>query len=321
MLPNSDDTTFYFQVEYRVKHLWNSTGPLLNASYEPTIKALYAKPTIAQYFKLTDLRPFTAYSFRLTTRNSFGESKSDWSGDYLTQEAAPLGQSNPAVTDVTAFSVSLNWSSPQVSNGLIRYYTLNIFQSETVTEEPLKLYKNFTMTTREFTIKELEPFTYYIVSIESCNTKGCVGSSLYDKDAVFFRTRPAMPERFVDPSVHSINSYSIQINWKEPLRINGLIEYYILERMDLRPLLSEADVFGRGNFTPKYRSYKFKSDYSMFIDFEFIEACSLYSYRMIAFNQVNFIEVEFDSSASEIKRKLFHLIHQLPFIFCNCIFV
>jgi hypothetical protein len=143
------------------------------------------------------------------------------------------------------------------------------------------------MTTQEFTIKELEPFTYYIVSVESCNTKGCASSSLYAKDTVFFRTKPSMPERFLNPKVQSINSYSIQINWQEPLKINGLIEYYILERMDLKPLLSEQDEFSSGNFTPKYRSYKFRSDYLMFIDFEFVEACSLYSYRMIAFNQVS----------------------------------
>lgn len=266
-------------------------GVIPNALYEPEVTKLFARETISKFYNLEDLKPYTAYSFRLLTSNSFGHSNSEWSGDYHTSESVPRLQENPTVHEITSTSVSVSWKGPRISNGIIRYYTLNVYQTSTEYVENLVLYRNYTMTSRQFQIQDLEPFTNYSISIDACNTKGCVISSVEANRTVLFTTQPSKPIGLENPTLISINSYSVQINWKMPKKPNGIISSYLLERRDYKPLLSENR--NHGNFTSKYRSYKFDSEFRMFIDFEQLEACGVYSYRMFVYNQVNIVLILF----------------------------
>ncbi len=212
VLSNSADSTFYYQVEYRTKYLWNSLGPVNNASYETNVVQIFTRKTISRFHTLQGLVPFTAYSFRLTTSNAFGESKSEWSEEYLTQEATPLGQKEPRVSAITATGATISWQPPKVSNGVISFYTLNIFPAT----EDTSLFKNYTLTTNQLNVTGLEPFTEYITSVVACNSKGCVSSPISANNSqnrlVVFQTLASPPQGLARLGLKSLNSYSMQVN-------------------------------------------------------------------------------------------------------------
>ncbi len=211
VLSNSADSMFYYQVEYRLKYMWNSQERIENATYEPKIIQIFTIKTISKFHSLQGLVPFTAYSFRLTTSNNFGESKSDWSDDYFTQEAFPQGQKEPQINEITARGAKISWQPPKVSNGFIRFYTLNIFS----VTEGATLFQNYTLTTTTFNVTGLEPFTQYATSVKACNSKGCTSSSISVNNTlnqiVLFQTLPSAPQELKDLRLRSLNSYSIQV--------------------------------------------------------------------------------------------------------------
>lgn len=180
----------------------------------------------------------------------------------------------------------MEWHPPEVSNGPIRFYTLSIYTSDI--HDNIELFNNYTLTTMSYVVTGLEPFTTYVTSIKACNTKGCVSSQLLANGSiirdVMFRSLASAPEEFAEPMLVSINSYSVQINWKVPLKPNGIVERYVLERLDFMPMLG-AQIM-ENNYTVKQRTYKFSAEYSMFIDFENLEPCGVYGYRMFVYNQV-----------------------------------
>jgi len=176
VLSNSADSTFYYQVEYRTKYLWNSLGLVNNASYETNVVQIFTRKTISRFHTLQGLVPFTAYSFRLTTSNAFG-----------------------------------NWQPPRISNGVIRFYTLNIFPAT----EDTSLFQNYTLTTTKLNVTGLQPFTEYITSVVACNSKGCVSSPISANNSqnrlVVFKTLASPPQGLARLGLKSLNSYSMQV--------------------------------------------------------------------------------------------------------------
>ena len=225
----------------------------------------------------------------MITSNTFGESKSKWSNDYLTAEQLPEDLNDPLILNFTARSVNVKWNSPRVSNGLVHFFTLSIYNYN---KSPLEvvLFKNVTLTTFNYKVTGLIPHTFYLISIKSCNPKGCVSSKLFiDKKIninVLFRTKSSAPGGLEDPTLITLNSYSIQINWNKPNMPNGIIDHYVLERLDYLPQLSEFH--SSNDYKPKSRSYEIKSDRFMFLDFDQLEACGLYSYRVFAYNEAGY---------------------------------
>jgi hypothetical protein len=128
-----------------------------------------------------------------------------------------------------------------------------------------------------------------LFTVDSCNSVGCVTSSdPISSNQSRVQTLPDVPEGLEPLLLVSKSSFSVDIKWKAPKCPNGLISYYILERRDLYPPLnaqSETVTFKMGiNF--KVKRYHFEANKSSFCDFDDLEACGLYSYRLFAFNQV-----------------------------------
>ncbi|XP_060102758.1 usherin [Heteronotia binoei] len=71
----------------------------------------------------------------------------------------------------------------------------------------------------------LQPFTEYLYRVTASNKGGSV-SSAWSRG----RTRESVPQSVPTPSrVHSINGYSIEVTWDEPVGVIGVIEKYILK--------------------------------------------------------------------------------------------
>ncbi|XP_028580478.2 usherin [Podarcis muralis] len=71
----------------------------------------------------------------------------------------------------------------------------------------------------------LQPFTEYLYRTIASNEGGTV-SSAWDRG----RTRESVPQNVPTPSrAHSINGYSAEVTWDEPVGVKGVIEKYILK--------------------------------------------------------------------------------------------
>ena len=137
LLVNSDDRLFFYQVKYRSRRLWSRDDGWLDDDDDDDHKddddekkvynnemSLFTVRTLATAFTLVDLEPSTAYSFRLTASNSFGECESKWSGEYRTLESQPSQQQPPTVLNFTCCSAYVSWTPPRISNGKICKYSV-----------------------------------------------------------------------------------------------------------------------------------------------------------------------------------------------------
>jgi usherin len=167
VLPNSIDQIFYFQITYRIKYLWNATGPISFPIYEEKLVQVFSSKTISKFLTIDKLKPFTAYSFQLTVSNSFGQVQSDWSDDYLTQEDLPKLQQDPIISNINSNSIILKWQPPLYSNGLINTYHINVYQNTTDSIYSIRLRRNITISANKNSVllDKLESFAYYLVNI------------------------------------------------------------------------------------------------------------------------------------------------------------
>ena len=296
ILINSEDKTVYFQVDYKVKYLWNTNGSIPNAKFESQTRTIFTTRTLATTYILNDLVPYTAFSFQLIASNTYGQSKSDWSDQYYTKEEPPVSQEKPKIVNYTSNSVFINWVAPKIPNGWILFYRILIFKYTNTTdlaENPLRYAKNITITElnkKEYNITDLDSYEYYLIEIESCNSVGCASSyaesNNYTLFKNFIRTEATSPDQFDNPALESLNSFSVEVKWRAPAKPNGVILNYVLERMDYTLPLSLQIKNSTNNTMPKITKYKFDSDKFKFVDYENLESCGLYSYRLIASNQI-----------------------------------
>ena len=298
ILINSEDRTTFFQVDYKTKYLWNSEGSINEPVYEKEIKTLFKNKTLATTFTLANLTPSSAYSFQLIASNTYGQSKSEWSNEYLTKEERPKFQDPPEIVNFTSKSVFISWKNPLRPNGLILFHRILVYKFLNKThagDKQLELVQNITIlanVSKELNVTQLDSFTLYVFSIESCNSYDCIASELYGKTKsftlegkAFIRTDPSEPELFEKPILSSSNSYSINISWGPPLKPNGEISYFILERYDYSLPLNIKLNSNKSNGNQFIR-YRFEPHILSFVDYENLEACGLYSYRVFAFNQI-----------------------------------
>jgi hypothetical protein len=97
-----------------------------------------------------------------------------------------------------------------------------------------------------------------------------------------------------------MNSYSVDIKWKLPVKPNGVISHFILERFDFSLPLSFYNQNNTINSdtlqtTATHRAttvswmskkYRFEANKFRFVDYDSLTSCGIYSYRMQAFNQI-----------------------------------
>jgi usherin len=299
ILINSEDRTIFFQVDYKTKYLWNSNGTILEPTYEKEIKTLFQNKTLATTYTLTNLTPSSAYSFQLIASNTYGQSKSEWSIEYLTKEERPKFQDPPSILNFTSKSVYIAWKSPLKPNGRILFHRIIVYEflnKSHIGDKQLELVQNITVpdnATKEYNVTQLESYTLYVFIIESCNSYDCVSSELYGKTKsftfegkAFIRTDPSEPELFEKPKLSSSNSYSINIAWTRPLKPNGEISNFLLERFDYSLPLNIKLNTTTNRPTNQTIKYRFEPNIFSFVDYENLEACGLYSYRVFAFNQI-----------------------------------
>ncbi|NXO10183.1 USH2A protein, partial [Oriolus oriolus] len=189
-------------------------------------------PYSVQTFTDTMLAPYTFYSYYIQASNVHGFTRSD-SVTYRTKSGTPIGSLdlNP-VFPVSQHSVLLYWTSVSNDSGPVEKYILTCTSS--VDLQPCGQYEGLKTSA---IIWNLVPFTKYVFSVQACTSGGCLKSQ-----PVTVVTAQAAPEGLDLPTVETISSTELAVEWSPPEKPNGIIIRYELY---MRKKLKSA-----GNFLP-----------------------------------------------------------------------
>ncbi|XP_078452070.1 usherin [Lampetra planeri] len=209
--PNSDITTY---VLYRrdagarnelVVFVW-SEGPLAFTDASP------------------ELRPGSAYEYRVRARNRQGETDGPWARGWTRE--APLGDLElPGVTPHGPYSLHTTWRPPHAPHGTIRQYRLEYGPRGSEQLVPSPEIKALTVPggQQEALVFGLEPHTLYqlrvVVVVSGAGEKPSPWASA--------RTREAAPRGLAPPVAQSLpGGRSMLLHWDAPARPNGIVQNY-----------------------------------------------------------------------------------------------
>ncbi|TDH17235.1 hypothetical protein EPR50_G00006290 [Perca flavescens] len=172
------------------------------------------------WLSVTDLQPYTNYSFWIRGCNTKGCAES-LPLNVTTPPAAPDGLSPPRQAHATSASLNVSWSAPAHSNapGPLRYS----LQMRTSPQRPvLRLMENAT-DTFSYHVESLSPYTQYMFRVVVSHTHGqTVGPW------AILRTAEDSPGPLDTPAVSGLYPRSVTISWVPPSQPNGIIIKYIL---------------------------------------------------------------------------------------------
>ncbi|XP_041108645.1 usherin [Polyodon spathula] len=192
--------------QLHMKHV-HSTGEILEFLFNASSSFSYTAE---------GLKPYTAYEFRLIVLHVYGNTVSDWA-QMVTAEDKPGAVDPPLILEVKPRSVSITWQHPSQPNGKITGY--NIYQNEVL---KVTVASNST----SYIVTGLEPYTEYRFQVESCTSVGC-SLSLYSN---IVQTPPGPPEDIPPPQLYSETPTSVILAWQPPLRPNGVVKNFTVER-------------------------------------------------------------------------------------------
>ncbi|XP_038667644.1 usherin isoform X2 [Scyliorhinus canicula] len=220
---------------YRVEVSWDEPAEVRGVIEKYILKAYNedspSTPLIRANFtdtrslagNLTGLIPFTNYSITLTVCTMAGCAESADTWKLTTPEEAPKDVQAPtAVSFPTSLLVS--WPLPKQTNGIITLYTM--FKDG----KPV-----YTGNEQTYNVTGLAVYSAYQFVLEACTVIGCANSS----QVTLFTAQ--LPPSYVDaPALTVLDLRSIYVQWREPPKINGHLERYLLHVLTSN--LSNSDV-------------------------------------------------------------------------------
>ncbi|KAI4537068.1 hypothetical protein MG293_013271, partial [Ovis ammon polii] len=121
-------------------------------------------------------------------------------------------QVQPPVAKSLPHSLLLSWNPPQKANGIITQYSLYM--------DGMLIYSG---NGENYTVTDLAAFTPHQFLLSACTHVGCTNSSL-----VILSTAQLPPEHVDPPILTVLDSRTVYIQWKQPRKVNGILERYIL---------------------------------------------------------------------------------------------
>ncbi|KAM4770863.1 usherin [Rhinophrynus dorsalis] len=163
-----------------------------------------------------DLMPYSEYNYSVIACTLGGCATSD-PAHIKTLEAAPALVSPPNVESLSTTEINVTWSSPLLQNGEITKYIIQMDNENYFAGNKLsKLVSN------------LQPFTWYNISLLACTNGGCTSSL-----PTSFKTMEAPPTGMKAPTFDVTGAESVKIKWQIPDKPNGEIRNYELRRDDI----------------------------------------------------------------------------------------
>ncbi|XP_041646715.1 usherin [Cheilinus undulatus] len=169
-------------------------------------------PTVLSYTD-EDLRPFSTYSYSITSCTSEGCITSP-NTNITTLEAPPATVDAPTVDSIAFNSMNISWSKPLTQNGEVTEYVLKMNNEEVYRGQD-----------RNTVISGLQPYASYQLVLLACTRGGCTTSATMS--AV---TEEAPPTGLTAPTLKVTGPESVEVSWRSPENPNGIITGYELRR-------------------------------------------------------------------------------------------
>ncbi|CAJ1056803.1 phosphatidylinositol phosphatase PTPRQ [Xyrichtys novacula] len=169
-------------------------------------------------YLVSDLSPFTEYTFRVTASTTVGEGPAIDITE-KTREQVPSPVLEVSYQNISSTSISVNWVPPLNPNGLITHYTVYILNLHN--SQKLKRVSNST----SILITDLDKYTGYKLRVAASTAAG--ESSLSEEDDIFVYTLEDEPDSPpVNLMVDDTTPSTATLTWLPPEKANGVIQYY-----------------------------------------------------------------------------------------------
>jgi len=185
-------------------------------------------------FTVTDLHPFTVYSFKVTAVNKIGPSnQSQASYHMMTLREVPSGK--PTITaahNLSASSIKISWRPPNISsiNGEFLGYQVSWKARSSHKSGDIKHEQVKDPEETMHVITGLETYTQYLVSLQVINPEGLGPAS-----TVVVMTDEGVPSGPMNITELQVANDSITLHWVQPENPNGVIIgyrlYYMTKKM------------------------------------------------------------------------------------------
>uniref|UniRef100_A0A3Q2CFZ0 Protein tyrosine phosphatase receptor type Q n=1 Tax=Cyprinodon variegatus TaxID=28743 RepID=A0A3Q2CFZ0_CYPVA len=169
-------------------------------------------------YVVSDLNPFTDYTFRVTASTTAGEGPATDITE-KTSEQVPSSVLEVSYQNISSTSILVSWVPPINPNGRITHYS--IYGLNLRSNQALKWVTN----TTSMLISDLDKYTGYKLRVAASTAVG--ESSLSEEDDVFVFTLEDEPDSPPDNlSVVETSPSTATLTWSAPQRANGVIQYY-----------------------------------------------------------------------------------------------
>ncbi|XP_075060358.1 usherin [Mixophyes fleayi] len=241
-------------IERRVFHAsgWLNPQPVVESENENALT-----PPVTSAI-ITNLEPNTEYEFCIVSTNMAGSVASEWVA-YKTAESEPISMAPPSVFPLSPHSLNVSWEKPtnNAARGEITGYTVNIVSKDLIENSNIGRTSTEVIYVAEnhelyYEVIELEPYHDYAFTITLCNKIGCVTS-----EPGIGKTLATVPGKIEAPLVVAINSAVMKISWSAPVKLNGPLPVYQLERIEPSLTIQSDAHFIKGTRFPGHGYVKF----------------------------------------------------------------
>ncbi|XP_040894486.1 phosphatidylinositol phosphatase PTPRQ [Toxotes jaculatrix] len=169
-------------------------------------------------YLVSDLNPFTEYTFRVTASTTMGEGPATDITE-KTREQVPSSVLEVSYQNISSTSILVSWVPPLNPNGRITHYTVY----------GLKLHNNqalkWVSDTTSILITDLDKYTGYKLRVAASTAVG--ESSLSEEDDIFVYTLEDEPDSPpVNLTVVDTSPSTVTLAWSAPEKANGVIQHY-----------------------------------------------------------------------------------------------
>ncbi|XP_067356322.1 phosphatidylinositol phosphatase PTPRQ isoform X2 [Channa argus] len=169
-------------------------------------------------YLVSDLDPFTEYTFRVTASTTVGEGPATHITE-KTREQVPSSVLEVSYQNISSTSILVTWSPPLQPNGRIIHYTVYCLKVHST--EALKRVTNAT----RILITDLDKYTGYKLRVAASTAAG--ESSLSEEDDMFVFTLEDEPDSPpVNLTVVDTSPSTTTLAWSPPEKANGIIQHY-----------------------------------------------------------------------------------------------
>ncbi|XP_022610349.1 phosphatidylinositol phosphatase PTPRQ [Seriola dumerili] len=169
-------------------------------------------------YLVSDLNPFTEYTFRVTASTTVGEGPATDISE-KTREQVPSSVLEVSYQNISSTSILVSWVPPLNPNGRITHYT--VYGLKLHSNQALKWVTN----TTSILITDLDKYTGYKLRVAASTAVG--ESSLSEEDDIFVYTLEDEPDSPpVNLTVVDTSPSTVTLVWSAPEKANGVIQRY-----------------------------------------------------------------------------------------------